>query len=119
MLLTATAQPVTEKQDQASTQFWLDLQLSKSQALLHPDLKAVNSSFEALKSAHGAPDRVQGQSKAAQCTRIAAALTLQCVAQLAKLSSPSTKLENKLEAEGCSTPKHELPTNIGISLCYF
>ena len=52
-------QPVTEKQDQASAQFWLDLQLSKSQALLHPDLKAVNSSFEALKSAHGAPDRVQ------------------------------------------------------------
>ena len=48
-----------------------------------------------------------------QC--VAAALTLQCVAQLAKLSSPSTKLENKLEAEGCSTPKHELPTNIGIT----
>ena len=55
---TATTQPVTEKQDQVSTQFWLDLQL-ELKALLHPDLKAVNSPFEALNSAHGAPDRVQ------------------------------------------------------------
>ena len=52
--------PVTEKQDQASTEFWLDCSWnSKSQALLHPDLQAVNSLFEALDSARGATDRVQ------------------------------------------------------------
>ena len=53
---TATAQPVTEKLDQASTQCWLELQLELI-ITGHADLalKAVNSPFEALNSAHGAP----------------------------------------------------------------
>jgi len=50
----------TRKVLQASTQFWLEQQLElKITGPADLALKAVNSPFEALNSARGAPDRAQ------------------------------------------------------------